>query len=194
MVKGGLMVAMGDSFTWTSVNQGSNLYVTKTWRAICDQYGEIRHINKGIGNTTSAAMVTNLQWLYNFDADLVTIGVGMNDAKNNQVSVSDYKVNLRIIIDFIKAKKADTHVVLCTPARTSDANRSTLPDYRTAMAEVATEKGVSLCRFEDAYSDEEIPTHTNDDLLHPNIAGHQRLFETLYPVIRQGFWLSRLQE
>lgn len=160
MKQGGLYVAMGDSITWTAVDKGADLYAHRLWQYINATYGNIKFINKGIGGTTAAKMVTNLPWvLGSLTPDLVTIGVGMNDCTTTSgITTSSYKTNLGIVIDAIKQNNPDCVIVLCSPSITLDANRTNASAFRTAMSEVATSKNVGYCDFSTAW------TTSNSDL------------------------------
>lgn len=193
MYKGGLYLAIGDSTTYTNVTNGEDLYASKLWRAINSDYGSIRHLNKGVSGNDSSEMVNNLPWLITGKVDLVTIGVGMNDANLNVVSVSSYTDNLKLMIDRLRYFNKDVKIILCSPNRSNDTNRSTLQQYRDAMSNVATLKSVGLVKFEDAFTDGQISTYTVDGI-HPTSAGHQLLFNMLYPIVQSNAstWLNKL--
>ncbi|MFY0760185.1 SGNH/GDSL hydrolase family protein [Metabacillus dongyingensis] len=194
MRKGGVYLAIGDSITWTGATRGADLYAFRVREAIKTNYAPIRLINKGIGGSDSLDAVRNTTWHSMLDPDLITIGLGMNDAANNVIPVTQYKDNLRKLIDNFRIKNSEVSIVLCTPSRSSEASRSDLASYRTAMAEVATEKNVGLARFENAFTDGEIATYCPDGI-HPNSAGHQKLYDVLWPVIQSTAdkWLNKLQ-
>lgn len=195
MYKGGLYLAIGDSITWTNNEAGAtgdDIYPWKIYNAIKNNFGPIKYINKGIGGQDSNEMVNNKFWSCNFEPDLVTVAIGMNDCANGYIPVNTYKANLGIIIDRIKERKSDAHIILCTPSRTSDANRIPyIGDYRTAMAEVAVSKNVSICHFENAFAQEDVAAYTTDGI-HPNKAGHALLYSQLWPVVQAGSWLNSL--
>lgn len=192
MYKGGLYLAIGDSITWTGPATGDELYANRIWKAINANYAPIRYLNKGTGGITSTRLLASLRWAANVVPDLVTIGVGMNDCANNSVPLATYNSNLSQIIDFLRQRNPNVHIILCTPSRTSDASRSPyVQSYRDEMAAVATAKNVSLCRFENAFTEGQIATYTSDGI-HPNGSGHQLLYNQLWTVVQQGSWLNRL--
>lgn len=197
MRKGGLFLALGDSVTWAPphVPKGEDLYTSKIWQMINKTYAPVRHINKGIGGATSTDLVTNLGWSTIVSPDLVTIGIGLNDSANNQISTTVYKDNLRKVIDTLKLRNSDVHIILCTPSTTTEASRSAnVTSYRTAMSEVASEKSVSICNFHNAWttSGADMSANVNSDLLHPNATGHQKLYDLLWSIVQTGSWLSKI--
>jgi lysophospholipase L1-like esterase len=197
MYKGGLYLAIGDSVTWAPphVAKGDDLYAHRIWRTLCSQYGPIRFINKGIGGATSNDLVTNLAWSTAMAPDLVTIGIGLNDSANQQVSTTIYKDNLRKIIDALRLRNPKVHIILCTPSTTTDATRTNnVQAYRTAMSEVSTEKQVGICNFHTAWTTSagDMSANVNADLLHPNSTGHQKLYNLLYPIVQTGSWLTEV--
>jgi lysophospholipase L1-like esterase len=187
--KGLLYLAMGDSITWklqSFVTSGSNYYATKIRNAIRQKYGSCRLINKGLGGTNTARMITNLSWLTSLEPDIVTIGIGTNDCVT-PAEVTDataYKNNLKTIIDRLRVQNPDVKIILCVPPRSMDATRiANLPAFRTAMMEVATEKNCAVCRFDTAWTSSEDATMLGDTN-HPNDAGHTALFNVLWSVVQ----------
>ena len=198
MRKGGLYLAIGDSITWTIPSEtnpkGANLYASRIQKAINENYSPIRHVNKGIGGAVAAGIVINLPWLSRLNPDLITIGVGMNDCAGGVGNVTNYKNDLRTIIDKFRLRNPNVHIILCTPSRTTDANRTPyIQAFRDAMIEVATEKNTGLCRFDNAWASADDATYL-PDAVHPTSAGHQKLFDVLWTEVQKGEWLQRLIE
>ncbi|MEW9697952.1 SGNH/GDSL hydrolase family protein [Paenibacillus sp. SI8] len=196
MHKGGLYLALGDSITVSQVTPGDGLYAHKIFRQIGVDYGDIRHVNKGLGGASTSDLVSNIRWLTGgMRPDLVTIGVGMNDCNStaaNKTTVANYTTNVGIIIDAIRYRNPKCHIICCTPSGTSDGNRTpTIQQYRDAMVSVAQTKGVDYVRFESVLPDAQAATYTGDGV-HPNTAGHLQLYNLLYPVVQTGQWLNRL--
>lgn len=187
--KGLLYLAMGDSITWkqqTFVTAGSNYYASKIRDSIRKNIGSCRLINKGLGGTNTARMLTNLSWLTSIEPDLVTIGVGTNDcvASSEVPNTSNYKTNLGLIIDRLRVQNPNVKIILCVPPRSTDVTRiPNLPAFRTAMIEVASEKKCSLCRFDLAWSSSDDGTMLGDSN-HPNDAGHTALYNSLWSVVQ----------
>ena len=197
MKKGGLYLAIGDSITWTIPSEtnpnGGNLYASRVRNAIQTTYGTpVKHINKGIGGSVAAGVVINLPWCSRLVPDLVTIGLGMNDCAGGSTTTASYKADLEKVIDKLRVQNPDVHIILCTPSQTSDANRTPyIQSFRDAMIEVATSKNTGLARFDLAYTSGEVSTYCPDGV-HPNSAGHGKLFDVLWPEVQKGKWLPSL--
>jgi len=196
MRKGGLYLAIGDSITWTIPAEtnpnGNNLYASRVRKAIGSNYSPVRHLNKGIGGAVAAGIVINLPWLSRLNPDLVTIGVGMNDCAGGATTTASYKTDLITIIDAFRLRNPNVHIILCTPSQTSDANRTPyIQSFRDAMAEVSVSKSTGLARFETAFTSGEVATYCPDGV-HPTSAGHQKLFDVLWPEVQKGTWLQKL--
>lgn len=184
MLKGKTMLVMGDSTSWYNPEiPKQGLYGTKIFKSICKDYGLIQYVNKGIGGTTSKKLLAILDyWILNIPFDLITIGVGMNDATNQAVSVTDYTANLNGMIDTIRLYRPNVEIILCAPNNTSDVARTPyIANYRSAMQSVATNKNTLFCDFSQAFTD--TATYTADGV-HPNDVGHELIKNVLYPVIQ----------
>ena len=190
MTKGGTYLALGDSITWKNYATGAtgnDLYATKLATAIQTNYGNIKHINKGIGGSTSTSFLAQSFWWNRIKADIVTIGLGMNDSANAGVSTSTYSANLTSIIALIRKHNPKVAIILCSPSTTNDANRTPyIAGYRTAMATVATNTGCAYCDFSSAWttSTGDMNTYVFTDGIHPNQAGHTALYNLLYPIVQ----------
>jgi lysophospholipase L1-like esterase len=197
MFKGGLYLALGDSVTWQNYESGAtgdDLYATKLSNWIKANYGNIRHINKGIGGTTTIKLLTDGSWWSRLVPDLVTIGIGMNDCVNDGVTTAVFTTNLNTIIDSLRRRNKNVVIILCAPNSTTEATRTSyVASYRTAMSNVATAKNCAYCDFSQAFTTGQIATYTTDNI-HPNKAGHGKLFDVLLPVAQSAAanWLNSL--
>lgn len=199
MFKGGLYLAIGDSVTWCNYESGAtgtDLYATKIADSIRANYGNIKHINKGLGGNDSTELLNNLYWYARMAPDLVTIAIGMNDCASQAIPVATYQSNLSAIIDKLRQKNPNVVIILCAPSGTTSSTRTSyIADYRTAMQTVATSKNVAFCNFTatGGVTDANAATYTTDGI-HPNKTGHTMLYNLLYPVIQNAAanWLNTL--
>lgn len=198
MRSGGLYLAIGDSTTYGIVTAGSYLYASYIQQQIKANYGVIRLVNLGLSGTTSTDTLTNLMiGGYTLEPDLVTIGLGMNDA-HDSISTSTYESNLQAIIAHLQVQNPNVQVILCAPNTINSASNefSNMPDtaltpYRSAMATVAAGygSGVGICHFENGWTVADSATYVNSDGtggqgIHPNDTGHPVLGALLYPIIQ----------
>lgn len=198
MLKGGLYVAMGDSWTWAvhpDETLGTQFYPTMIRNQIRKDYGQCRLINKGIGGAASNLMIPNLNWLTDLEPDLITIGVGMNDCANDQIGTANFITNMTTVLNAIQLKSPHALIILCTAGRTTDPTRTPyVQSYRDAMVTVATNFNLPVCHFENAWTNDS--TNMESDGIHPNPAGQQAVFNLLYPQVQtvSSNWLSTLQK
>jgi lysophospholipase L1-like esterase len=178
MINGMLYLTIGDSTTWT-VGTGDGLYTHLVYKYICDNYKQIKFINKGIGGSNSSNLVTNINWLGKFEPDILTIGIGMNDANGGGSDVTTYKANLTYMINNYRKKNPNVFIILCTPNTidVTQGGRSNIALFRTAMQEVGASMNCQVARFENAWSTGQVATYTQDGV-HPNDSGHSLLFNT----------------
>lgn len=195
MYKGGIYLSLGDSTTWTLPleAQTGNVYPYLLAKWIKQNHGQIKWISKGIGGATSAHLVQDLNWNSLLVPDLVTIGIGMNDClASNNITTAQYQTNVSSVIDELRLRNPNVHIILCTPNTTTDSNRTgTVQSYRDALATVATNKAVDICHFETAWTSSQQSTYSADGI-HPNTAAHPLLFNLLQPMIQNDAWLSRI--
>jgi lysophospholipase L1-like esterase len=192
--KGFLYLAMGDSITWLKPNgtnpitHGADFYNMKIRNYIrSSSIGSCRLINKGIGASTSADMVQNLTWVSSLEPDLVTIGIGTNDVVGG-ISTTQYQTNIGIVIDRLKSQNPNVKIVLCTPPRTLDSTRNaTIQTFRDAMVSIAATKNVNYVRWETAWTSTDDATNINSDNLHPTVAGHLALYNSLLTSVKGLF-------
>jgi lysophospholipase L1-like esterase len=193
MRKGGTYLALGDSITFGS-SSGSlaeyTSYPSKTAKAIRDNYGRCRLLNKAISGWKTVDFLTNQYYWSRIEADLITLHIGQNDIASS-VTTADFQANLEKIVDLIKDLNPNTEIILCSISRRSDAYANNVDPYRTVVANVAASRGLKLCKFEDAWLQADTATYTTDGL-HPNAAGHSKLYDVLYPVIQTTNFVQQL--
>lgn len=195
MYKGGIYLSLGDSTTWSLPNeaQTGDVYPYLLAKWIKQNHGQIKWISKGIGGATSAHLTQDIQWNSLLVPDLVTIGIGMNDClSSNNITTTQYQSNVSNVIDELRLRNPNVHIILCTPNTTTDTNRTgTVQSYRDALTSTASTKNVDICHFDSAWASAQQSTYSMDGI-HPNSSGHPLLFNLLQPLIQNDTWLSRL--
>ena len=183
-------MALGDSITWTAAADLN--YPVLVYNYVKANYGKVQELNKGIGGATSNDLVTNFYWS-RIPANIITIGIGMNDCASQAVSVSTYTSNLNTLISKFLALNPKMKIILCAPNGTADTNRTPyIQSYRNAMQSVASSNNVLYCDFSQALSDSAVQADYNGgsgaklltgDGVHPTIYGHTLLMAQLQPII-----------
>lgn len=180
----------------TYVNQGTSVSCTAAngrnfpWLVrdyIEDNYMDIFFLNKAVSGLECSAVATLKSTICEFDAELVTVELGMNDISAG--STDDFKSQLGSIVDYFRDRNPDVNIILCTMSGIDITNRvENIGRFRTAVEEVAAEKNTYLCKFHeyltDEMADQDLWNETEAGTkLHPNEAGHVYLGQALEPII-----------
>lgn len=195
MSRGGLYLALGDSTTWTIPSEpaaiGDSLYTNRIWRAINANYAPCHYVNKGFGGNTSTTLLSRLPiHALCLPYDLVTICVGMNDCYNNQVPSATFQSNLETIVDRLRIYRPDCEIILLSVMPTNEAGRvDNVAAYNAAIAAVVASKSVLTCDVSAAYSD--FASYAPDGI-HPNTAGHELVFDLVWPVVQGTSFVAGL--
>lgn len=189
------IAVIGDSITWTGLPStgsfGKDLWAFRLVEQLRKEGQSVRLINKGFGGSKSidGAVMAKRQWL-DFEYDLLIISYGMNDCVNGQTTEANYKQALRDIIAQRDSKNPHASVIVCGASSTNDAQRTPhIANYRAYAASVAAEygaaKNVYYVDLSTAFSGTQADHFSEvGTLVHPNRLGHQKLFETIYPVVQ----------
>jgi acyl-CoA thioesterase-1 len=99
-------------------------------------------INGGIGGETTSGALTRLSatLALNPDYRFFILGYGTNDAANGQIPVAAFKANLQMLVDQLKAAGREPVIPHIPPA--PDGMHEAIPDYNTAIDEVASENAL----------------------------------------------------
>ncbi|MDP4174145.1 MAG: SGNH/GDSL hydrolase family protein [Bacteroidota bacterium] len=198
MHKGGIYLAFGDSISWTIPDDasavGANLYSYIVWKKICQDYGIIKHLNKGYGGSRSGDLVSRLNFLaLGIPYDLVTIQCGMNDCNPTITTLDTFKSNMETVINRLKQYRPNCEIIYCKIPPTNDANR--LPNwsnFNSMIDTIVSDTGILKADFGNAWTADQMSTYSGG--VHPNIAGHQVLANILYPVVQQTNFVKSLQK
>jgi acyl-CoA thioesterase I len=177
------MVFLGDSLT-----AGFNVDAQDAYPALVEQLAQRdqrgwKIINAGISGDTTAGGVRRIAWALKAKPAVMLIALGANDGLRG-LSVADMKKNLSAIIT--QAKNNGVRVLLAGMQLPKNYGE----EYRQAFAEVypalAKEHNVPLLPFlltgvaGDA-------TLNLPDGIHPNLAGHKIIAQTVYAALKEHF-------
>jgi len=179
-------VALGDSVTagWLEhgVLDSDAAYPALLRRRLASLYPHamISVLNSGLGGDNTAGLLARLDRdCLRHDPQLVTICVGLNDARNGSDFVPEFRTNLTRIVNRLKAEsRAD--VLLITPNTRGDAlqDDGTVTEFVRAIRAVAREMGVGLADVHAVFQGAIRMGAAPADLLsnrvsHPTRAGHE---------------------
>lgn len=145
-------------------------------------------INTAVSGATTAEQEANSnERLDKYNADVVIVMLGTNDASNETVSTDRYKANLESIVDKIHAKGAAAVLRTPNPLRPEAGNRAVnLPKYAEVIRTVAAEKNAVLDDHFAEWSKELETraylwqnTYWNNDSIHPNPNGQLNMAQSL---------------
>lgn len=184
-------VFAGDSITHGALH---------TWgdRDYTEIFSERRRYEQGRGRdivikTATSGWTTKLirndvDWnILQFDADVVSIMIGMNDATLGSEGLESFRDNYTSILDRI-AETPKTHVILhtITPVWPSAAGRvEHLPGYVDVIRQIATERKLPLIDhwsyWHKALQEDPIRSFAwMNDAIHPGTYGHRAIARLLF--------------
>ena len=185
----------GDSITHGALH-------TIGWRDFTEHFSErIRFelkrprdfvIKSGISGWKITNLAVDLEWnVLQFQADVVFLKFGMNDCTLGEEGIDLYKRTYEQVISTIQQQGSRVVVQTANPVLeyAGPIRAETLPAYRAASLEVASNCGVSVIdHFERWDANETFGTlqHWLVDGFHPNEYGHRALAEGIFAAL--GIW------
>jgi acyl-CoA thioesterase-1 len=140
-----------------------------------------RVINGGLSGETTAGGLSRLDWFLEEEPNIFVLELGGNDGLRG-IQLSETKNNLLAIIDKVRAKYPQTHIILAGMQIPPNMGQEYTDEFQKIYPAVAAEKNVTLIPFllEGVAGD---PALNLPDGIHPTEEGHQIVFETVWPFI-----------
>ena len=143
-------------------------------------------INTGISGDTTGNIIRDFQRrVQQFNPDVVSLMIGTNDCAYASITIKSFVENLGKLLDQIRA--LGSIPILHTPnviLLKEDPVRSRLPEFITAIRNVAKKKELVLVDHWQLWSEkEEHITTWLDDPVHPNFKGHSEMAKLLFNVL-----------
>jgi acyl-CoA thioesterase-1 len=146
-----------------------------------------RVVNAGLSGETSAGGLRRLDWSLQQPIDVLVLELGANDGLRG-LSVAQLHANLDSIITITRRRYPDAAVVI--------AGMRAPPNLGTTYTKAFSETFRALAREHDALlipflldGVAAVPRFNQEDGIHPNAEGHQRIAATLWrallPLLRQ---------
>jgi len=182
---------LGDSLTegWM-VRKGYTEFLVEF---IAEEYkkSNVNFINRGIPGDTAEGGLYRLRGdVLDRDPGLVLVQFGLNDAYMGY-PVGRYRSNISAIAENI-INDTEAEIILLTSSLIFDPDENAMAEeYYSAMAEVAVEKKITLCRAHD-YWRTKISSGTphsslvQSDGVHPTVEGYRLIAEALISTIKSG--------
>ncbi len=139
-------------------------------------------INGGLSGETTAGGLSRLDWFLEEKPDVFILELGGNDGLRG-IELSETKNNLIKIIDKVRSKFPDTKIILAGMQIPPNMGQEYAAQFTSMYPAVAEEKEVTLIPFllENVGG---IPDLNLPDGIHPTEEGHQIVFETIWPFIK----------
>jgi acyl-CoA thioesterase I len=137
-------------------------------------------INAGVSGDTSAGGLRRLDWSLRGNVAVLVIALGGNDGLRG-LPPSALKKNLQAMID--EARSRDIDVVLAGMEAPPNFGPTYTTEFRAAYRDLATQPGVTFLPFllEGVAGDRSL---NQSDGIHPNVAGQQRVADTVWATLR----------
>jgi acyl-CoA thioesterase I len=136
-------------------------------------------IKTGISGWTTKLIRDDIDWnILQFNADVVSIMIGMNDSTQGPAGIPSFRDNYEFILDRVLAGKR-AHVILHTtnPIWAEATNRAGLPEYNEEIRHIARRRQLPLIEHWEYWTKAFIETPLRrttwmNDAIHPGAQGH----------------------
>ena len=139
-------------------------------------------INAGLSGETSAGGLRRIDWLLQRKIDVLVLELGANDGLRG-IALAETRRNLQGIIDRAKEKHPDVQIVIAGMQVPPNLGKTYTRSFRALFPELARQNEAELIPFllEGVGG---VPELNLADGIHPNIAGHRKVAENVWKVLR----------
>jgi acyl-CoA thioesterase-1 len=182
------IVFLGDSLTAGLGVQSSEAFPALVAEKVRASNLPFEVENAGLSGDTSAGGLRRIDWLLQRPIDILVIELGANDGLRG-LDLKSMKANLQSIIEKTKAKNPAAKIVLAGMQVPPNLGPEYASGFQRVFAELARENNATLIPFllEGVGGHREL---NQDDLIHPNPAGHRIIAEVVWralePILRQS--------
>lgn len=186
-------------FLGTSLTAGYGIGAEYAYPALIQQKLDslgypLRVVNAGISGETSAGGLRRIDWSLQQPIEVLVLELGANDGLRG-LPVAALRDNLEEIIDRTRKRYPDAAIVIAGMEAPPNLGGPYTTEFRNVFKDVAQEYDAALIPFllKDVAAD---PALNQDDGIHPNIEGQQRVaanvWRVLQPVIQRQLARSRV--
>jgi acyl-CoA thioesterase-1 len=142
---------------------------------------ELIFVNASISGSTSASAPSRLRWFMRSKPQVLVLALGANDGLRG-VDLKSTKKNLQTVIDM--AKKNKVTVILLGLRMPPNYGKEYTENFQKLYRELAKENSLVLVPqlLEGVAGVKEL---NQDDGIHPNEAGHQKMMDNVYPHLKK---------
>lgn len=185
-------------FVGTSLTAGYGIGAEYSYPALIqpklDSLGyPLRVVNAGISGETSAGGLRRIDWSLQQPIEVLVLELGANDGLRG-LPLGALRENLQEIIDHTRNRYPDAAIVIAGMEAPPNLGSAYTAEFRRIFPEVARANDAALIPFllEGVAG---VPALNQDDGIHPNIEGQQRVaanvWRVLHPVIQRQLARSR---
>jgi acyl-CoA thioesterase-1 len=174
-------------FVGTSLTAGFGLDPEQAFPALVqrklDAAGlRYRVVNAGVSGETSAGALRRIDWLLRQPVAVLVLETGANDGLRGQDPEAT-RANIQAILDAVRRQKPPPRVVLAAMEALPNYGEAYRRRFRAIYPELAKANGVTLLPFLlDGVAGD--PALNQPDGIHPTAAGHVRVAENVWKLLR----------
>lgn len=179
------IIFYGDSIT-AGYGVGTEFAFPRLIESQLDKDGfDVEIVNAGLSGETSAGGLTRIDWILNRPFDVFVLELGANDGLRG-LPVNETSKNLQAIIDKVKAKYANTQIVLAGMMVPPNMGQDYSKEFENLFPQLAARNNAILIPFllKDVAGIAEL---NQPDGIHPNTQGHKIIADNLYPYFKKLF-------
>ena len=139
-------------------------------------------VNAGLSGETSAGGVRRIEWSLQDSIAVLVLELGANDGLRG-LPVAELRANLDSIMSLTRTRYPHAHIVLAGMEAPPNLGARYTDDFRNTYRDLADEHDATLVPFL-LLDVAGVPALNQDDGIHPNARGHERIAETLWPALR----------
>jgi acyl-CoA thioesterase-1 len=138
-------------------------------------------VNSGLSGETTAGGRSRIQWVLNQKVAVFILELGGNDGLRG-VPLTETRANLQAIIDAVRAKDPTTTIILAGMELPPNMGQEYTSQFRAIFADLAKNNNLPFIPFilKDVGG---IPALNQSDGIHPTIAGHKIVANTVWEVL-----------
>ncbi len=177
-----IILCFGDSITAGYGLDDTNDAYPAVLQAKIDSLGaDYVVVDSGVSGETSAGGNGRIQWVLKQKIDIFILELGANDGLRG-VPLTETKANLQAIIDAVHIKDSNIIIILTGMELPPNMGQDYTTEFRAVFADLATTNNLPFIPFilKDVGG---IPALNQSDGIHPNIAGHKIVANTVWEVL-----------
>lgn len=178
------VVILGDSITAGYGLDKEQAYPALLERKFQEAGLAVEVVNAGVSGDTTAGGLRRIAWALGKGADVLVIALGGNDGLRG-LSPEQTTANLKGIIDKAREKNPAIRIILAGMQMPANMGAAYTEAFKAIYPRVAESEKVTLVPFllEGVGGD---PAFNQDDQIHPNEKGQERIAQTMWPYVKKA--------